>query len=157
MQCCASCLAKLSVVLNGIYKEVSYINAPLSSISMLSLFTLAPNATVANIPVASPTVNTGNCSFKLAFTVLNENSLDNFSELFKIVTNSINDINFGAGTGEKIENHFYLTKDGYKRFFDEDDLRYFFKDFNIEYLKEDNMNRYGSVKRTYEVVLNKNL
>lgn len=64
--------------------------------------------------------------------------------------NSIKDINYGANAGEEVEKHYYLTKDGYKRFFDEDDIRYFFKDFNIKYLKEESMFRYGTEKKTIE-------
>ncbi|MGN0143643.1 MAG: class I SAM-dependent methyltransferase, partial [Clostridium sp.] len=69
--------------------------------------------------------------------------------------NSINDINFGAKDGEEIEKHFYLTKNGYKRFFDEDDIRYFFKDFDFEYLEEDSMDRYGNTKKAFVVLLRK--
>lgn len=72
-----------------------------------------------------------------------------------IRVNSINDINYGAGCGEEIENHFYLTKDGYKRFFDEYDIRYFFNVLKIEYLEEAHMDRYGDIKKTFEVVLKK--
>lgn len=69
--------------------------------------------------------------------------------------NSINDINYGAKDGEEIEKHFYLTKYGYKRFFDENDIRYFFKGFDFEYLKEDSMERYGSIKKVLVVLLRK--
>lgn len=72
-----------------------------------------------------------------------------------IRVNSINDINYGAGCGEEIERHFYFSKDGYKRFFDEDDIRYFFKVLKIEYLKEVHMDRYGHIKKTFEIVLKK--
>lgn len=37
--------------------------------------------------------------------------------------NSINDVNYGAGQGKKIEHHLYLTDDNrLKRFFDEEDI-----------------------------------
>ena len=64
--------------------------------------------------------------------------------------NSIKDINYGANTGEEVEKHYYLTKDGYKRFFDEEDIRYFFKDFNIKCCSEESMFRYAAEKRTIE-------
>ncbi|WP_294378668.1 class I SAM-dependent methyltransferase [uncultured Clostridium sp.] len=66
--------------------------------------------------------------------------------------NSVNDINYNAGCGEEIERHFYLTKDGFKRFFDEDDIRKYFGVFNIQSMKETVMKRYGAEKRCFEVV-----
>ena len=70
--------------------------------------------------------------------------------------NSINDINHGAGQGLEVEKHLYETDDGrLKRFFDEDDIRSFFKDFNIEYLNEEVMTRYKLEKRLYKVCVRK--
>lgn len=69
--------------------------------------------------------------------------------------NSIKDVNYGAGTGKEVEKHFYNTEFGYKRFYDEDDIRYFCSDWNIEYLKEHIIDRYGMKKYTIEVVLKK--
>lgn len=70
--------------------------------------------------------------------------------------NSINDINHGAGQGLEVEKHLYETDDGrLKRFFDEDDIRSFFKDFNIEYLNEEIMTRYKLEKRLYKVCVRK--
>lgn len=69
--------------------------------------------------------------------------------------NSIKDINYGALTGKKIENNFYLTRDGYKRFFNEEDIEYYFKDFNIKNYSEENMNRYGNEKITLEFLVQK--
>jgi len=71
--------------------------------------------------------------------------------------NSINDINYGAGEGEEIENHFYLGETGYKRFFDEEDIRSYFSEWDIKYLAEDIINRYGSDKRAFEVLVKKRL
>lgn len=71
--------------------------------------------------------------------------------------NSMNDTNYGASDDEEIEEHYYLTKDGYKRFFDEEDIRYFFKDFNIEYCNEDSMFRYGAEKKTIEFCVINNI
>lgn len=68
--------------------------------------------------------------------------------LFRL--NSINDVNHGAGQGLEIEHHLYETEDKrLKRFFDEDDIRYYFKDFNEEYLNEEIMTRYKLEKRLY--------
>lgn len=67
--------------------------------------------------------------------------------------NSIKDINYGANIGQEVEKHYYLTKDGCKRFFDEDDIRYFFKDFNIKCYSEESMFRYGTEKKTIEFLI----
>lgn len=73
---------------------------------------------------------------------------DNGHLIFRL--NSINDINHGAGSGSEIEHHLYTTQDNrLKRFFDEKDILYFFKDFQIEYLKEETMSRYKLEKRLY--------
>ena len=73
-----------------------------------------------------------------------------------IRVNSINDVNHGAGKGLEIEKHLYQTEDGrLKRFFDENDIREIFKDFNIIYLKEEVMTRYKKDKVLYRVCLQK--
>lgn len=69
--------------------------------------------------------------------------------------NSINDINYGFGTGEKIEENFYLTDVGYKRFFDKEAIYNYFNDFEIKFCKEEVMNRYGSEKKAFEFVVKK--
>ena len=71
--------------------------------------------------------------------------------------NSINDINYGAGSGEEIEKNFYLTKEGYKRFFSEEDLRYYFRDFVIEECMEKSVMKYGNEKKAFEFVVRKAL
>lgn len=76
--------------------------------------------------------------------VLNQNGY----LIFRV--NSINDINHGAGKGEEVEKHVYETSDGrLKRFFDEKDIKVFFSEFEIEYLKEETMNRYKLEKKLY--------
>lgn len=62
--------------------------------------------------------------------------------------NSINDVNHGAGQGTEVEHHYYLNeKNGrYKRFFDRDDINYFFADWNTEYVEEEKMDRYELLK-----------
>lgn len=69
--------------------------------------------------------------------------------------NSVTDYSYGAGTGIEIEKHFYDTKYGYKRFFDEEDIRHFCSGWNILYISENMIDRYGMKKYTYEVVLKK--
>lgn len=70
--------------------------------------------------------------------------------------NSVNDVNHGAGQGKEIEHHVYETKSGtLKRFFDEEDIRLFFSDFEIEYLKEETMSRYKFEKRLFRLCVKK--
>ena len=70
--------------------------------------------------------------------------------------NSINDVNHGAGEGNEIEHHLYETGDNrLKRFFDEEDIRYFFEGFEIEYLNEEIMTRYKLEKRLYRCLVRK--
>lgn len=64
--------------------------------------------------------------------------------------NSINDINYGAGSGTEVEKNFYRSQSGFKRYFDEEDIRSFFSGWSIEYLKENTMYRYDMEKRLYE-------
>jgi SAM-dependent methyltransferase len=64
--------------------------------------------------------------------------------------NSVNDVNHGAGQGFEIEPHlFELESKEIKRFFDEDDIRFFFQDFEIEFLNEEIMTRYQKPKPLY--------
>lgn len=68
--------------------------------------------------------------------------------------NSINDVNYGAGQGREIEHHLYLTDDNrLKRFFDEKDIRYFFRDFHIECIREETLLRTRLEKQLYKVCL----
>ena len=70
--------------------------------------------------------------------------------------NSINDVNHGAGKGLEIEPHlFELESKEIKRFFDEEDIRYFFQDFEIEFLNEEIMTRYQKPKPLYRVCVTK--
>ena len=71
-----------------------------------------------------------------------------------IRVNSINDVNHGAGSGEEIEHHLYRTDDGmFKRFFDEEDIKTIFSDFNIFFCEEQKMMRYKREKIVYCVAL----
>ena len=66
--------------------------------------------------------------------------------------NSVNDVLHGAGDGREIEHHVYeMEGKTIKRFFDDEDIRYYFKDFNIEYMNEEIMTRYKLEKRLYRV------
>ena len=65
--------------------------------------------------------------------------------LFRV--NSTADVNYGAGDGEETERHLYRGKDGrYKRFFDQEDLFSFFRDWSFSWLREDTSDRYGARK-----------
>ncbi|MBR4110507.1 MAG: class I SAM-dependent methyltransferase [Clostridia bacterium] len=65
--------------------------------------------------------------------------------------NSVKDVNHGAGEGEEIERHFYKIPDGrYKRFFDKEDLDYFFKEWKCIYIKEEQMTRYEKTKELWK-------
>ena len=68
--------------------------------------------------------------------------------------NSVNDVNHGAGQGEEVEPHLYKTSEGMlKCFFDEEDVRRLFFDFEILFCEEQNMLRYKLEKRVYCVCL----
>lgn len=69
--------------------------------------------------------------------------------------NSTNDINFGAGHGIKIEQNFYNIDGKLKRFFNEGQLRALFKDWDIQYIKENEINRYKSNKIAWEICIRK--
>ncbi|MDU3582017.1 class I SAM-dependent methyltransferase [Clostridium butyricum] len=69
--------------------------------------------------------------------------------------NSINDINYGALDGIEIEKNYYATIDGYKRFFDLEDIQKFFKKYAIDYCEESSVDKYGVVKKAWEIVAHK--
>lgn len=69
--------------------------------------------------------------------------------------NSINDFNYGAGSGKEIEKNFYLTEDGYKRFFSEEDIRCYFEEFIIEECAQKSVMKYGNEKKAFEFVVRK--
>lgn len=65
--------------------------------------------------------------------------------LFRV--NSVKDVNYGAGEGTEIEFHLYETEDGrYKRFFDLEDIKKFFSDWEKLYIHEEILERYGAEK-----------
>lgn len=57
---------------------------------------------------------------------------------------------------EKIEYNFYFEGNIYKRYFDEEDCYYYFKDFKVYYLQESVMDRYDNPKVLWELCLRKN-
>jgi SAM-dependent methyltransferase len=67
--------------------------------------------------------------------------------------NSVNDVNHVAGKGFQIERNLYLTKDNrYKRFFDEQDIAFFFSGWNNIYVNEERMMRYKEEKVLWRIV-----
>lgn len=68
---------------------------------------------------------------------------------------SINDKNYGALLGNKIEEHYYFVEKRNKRYFDENDIRYFFKDWDIIYLKEkkSKLQRYEYERSYFEIIV----
>ncbi len=70
--------------------------------------------------------------------------------------NSVHDVHHGAGQGRMVEPHLFETKEGtLKRFFDEADIRDFFHEFSIEFLREETMTRYGPEKQLFRVCARK--
>lgn len=68
--------------------------------------------------------------------------------------NSVKDVNHGAGQGIEVEHHLYRTEDGmFKRFFDEEDVRRLFADFDILFCEEQKMLRYSAEKIVFCVCL----
>lgn len=67
--------------------------------------------------------------------------------------NSVNSTEFKNIIGDKIEEKFYFKKGMTKRFFDKEDIEYFFKDFNLEYINEENMNRWNEEKIVWKCLL----
>lgn len=69
--------------------------------------------------------------------------------------NSITDLNFGAGQGEKIEDNYYFV-DGYnKRFFSVEDAEKYFSIIGAVETKEATMLRYSKPKEVLEVLTKK--
>lgn len=71
--------------------------------------------------------------------------------LFRV--NSIKDNNYGASCKDKIENHYYFAMGMKKRFFDMEDIKYFFSMFNILSVKEEKMLRYEKEKNVIEGIV----
>lgn len=70
--------------------------------------------------------------------------------LFRV--NSINDTNYGAGSGKEIEHHLYevsIQNGSLKRFFDKEDIDKFFEGWKILYLNEDILRRFLPEKKLW--------
>jgi methylase of polypeptide subunit release factors len=74
--------------------------------------------------------------------------------LLLLRVNSVKDVNHGSSDGEEVEKHFRRTLiDGYKRFFDRDEIEHFFNRFEIIYANEEPMNgRYERDKILWKVI-----
>ena len=69
--------------------------------------------------------------------------------------NSINDLNYGAGQGQKIEENYYYV-DGYnKRFFNLEDAKKYFSIIGNVEIREEEMLRYQKPKKIIEVKIKK--
>ena len=71
---------------------------------------------------------------------------------------SINDVNYGAIQGKKLEEHYYFVEKRNKRYYDEKDIIEFFNKWNIVYIKEEKsfLKRY-EYERDYYIVLVQNI
>jgi SAM-dependent methyltransferase len=67
--------------------------------------------------------------------------------------NSVRDVNYGAGAGTELEPGYFEHEGRRKRFFTENDLRELFspEGWEIRYLQETDMLRYGSPKKCWEL------
>ena len=74
---------------------------------------------------------------------------------------SVNDFNFGAGQGEKLENNYYFEGDYTKRFFDLEDVNKYFGIIGNVETKETQMIRseeeYSKPKMLYKIKVEKNI
>ncbi|AGK95533.1 class I SAM-dependent methyltransferase [Clostridium pasteurianum] len=69
--------------------------------------------------------------------------------------NSTRDMNYGAGQGIKIEENFYNIDGNLKRFFNESQLRELFREWDILYIMETEINRYNMSKIAWEISIKK--
>lgn len=71
--------------------------------------------------------------------------------------NSVNDINYDANHGEEIEKHYYKTSNIHKRFFDKNDIEFFFAEWQIMYCKEEEIctSIHSTPKHLWECVVKK--
>ena len=70
--------------------------------------------------------------------------------------NSTNDVNYGAGSGKEIEKNLYkISRNYYKRFFDEESIDKLFCNWKIIIKKECFIGRFGNSKKAWEIVVRK--
>lgn len=70
--------------------------------------------------------------------------------LFRV--NSSKDTNFGAGEGTIIEDNYYMSERGHKRFFTEENLIELLKNWQVESISELTIGKYGRPKVVFEAV-----
>lgn len=66
--------------------------------------------------------------------------------------NSTNDVNYGALSTDAIEPNLYRVGTRTKRFFDEANMRAFLRDWDIQFLEENTIDRYEKPKSVWEVL-----
>lgn len=69
--------------------------------------------------------------------------------------NSTNDVNYGAGQGMPIEDHYYAVNGKTKRFFDLEQIESLFKTWKFTYMSESRMCRYEYPKMLWELAVQK--
>ena len=69
--------------------------------------------------------------------------------------NSVDDINYGAGQGEKLEENFFFVERYNKRFFTTQDAIKFFSIIGETKVKEADMLRYTKPKKILEILVQK--
>jgi SAM-dependent methyltransferase len=69
--------------------------------------------------------------------------------------NSVNDVNYGAGQGEVIEENYYNVSGNAKRFFDRDQLNALFSGWQLRHVREERLDRFGQPKILWEVAARK--
>ena len=126
---------------------------PLTIVSLMAVITVLTVVEIAfqivskNVLIASNTIVT-TALMVSHVVVIQRVLLPGGHLLFRV--NSVNDVNYGACEGTEIEHHLYETDDHrLKRYFDEADIREIFGVFNIEFLQEDIMTRYGPEKHLF--------
>lgn len=71
--------------------------------------------------------------------------------------NSISDLNYGAGQGQKLEENYYFVNGYNKRFFSKSDAERFFSIIGKTDIKETEMLRYSKPKKVIEVIAEKEM
>lgn len=68
---------------------------------------------------------------------------------------STNDVNYGAMLGDKLEKNFYFIEKRNKRYYNEEDIRYFFNQWDICFLEEytKKLKRYQYERSFFEVLV----
>lgn len=69
--------------------------------------------------------------------------------------NSTNDVNYGAGQGNLVEENYYDVKGKMKRFFDREQIERLFNGWRFRYINEYQMDRYKLPKILWEVAVSK--